>query len=148
MASISASDKAYNAWSPEAIGKLLDVYNTAAGQTLQYLAINRIRSKVQSVCRIINASPSDRDPEMKSIYQIYATGSQQIEDLPPVPKWKKSDPRNETKINVLRAYVRSRPSPVEQRGSVVTRSQTRASRKAATAVQPAQQAHQQHQAGI
>jgi hypothetical protein len=69
---------------------------------------------------------------MEFICKIYATGSWEMENLPPMPKWKKPDPRNEIIINVLRAYVRNRPSPVEQRGRVVTRSQTRASRTVTT----------------
>jgi hypothetical protein len=147
MASINASGKAYNAWSPEAIGRLLDAYHSPDGQTLEYLVIDRIRSKIQSVCRIINAFPPDRDAELEFIYQIYATGSQEMENLPSMPKWKKSDPRNEAKIHVLRTFVRSRSSPVEQRGPIATRSQMRASRTAATTVQPAQQAHQPQQSG-
>ena len=65
MVSISATGKAYHAWSPEAVGKLLDAWHNINGQPLRYLAINRIRSEVQSVCRIINDFPSDEDPEME-----------------------------------------------------------------------------------
>jgi hypothetical protein len=62
---------------------------------------------------------TSRVPEMKFIYQNYAAGAREIEDLPSMPKWKKSDPRTERKMNTLRAYLRSRSSPVEQSSSVV-----------------------------
>jgi hypothetical protein len=134
MASIKASGKPYNTWNQAAILSLIEVNRAPDGQSLQYVVINRIRSRVRAVCRTLKCLAVDRDADLETIYQIFATGSQEMENLPPMPDWKSSDVHELTKIDTLRAYVRLCSASVGRRDRVVTRSQTLSSR-VATAVQ-------------
>lgn len=127
MAFIRASDMPSQKWTFDLVLRLLDSDRTSEGDKIPYIVLERVADEVAKIRRKLASFPIERDAEMEWVYQLYASGSEEITKLPFFPDLRQPrGPVFERQLKALKDFARRQLAEsrmLEQRDSTDVRTE-------------------------
>lgn len=106
MAFIRTSGTPYTEWDRPRIAPLINLIQAAEDENYPLVVKQRVCAKAKDLCRMLIAFPSERDAELEWVYQLYANGSSEIDNLPRFYGFKRSSgPVFESQLKAIKEYA-------------------------------------------